>query len=125
MGPERQVDAAGEDAGLEPVGRVVDRGETGLVRLDPGQDSTGPKTSSPATFASTGTSVSTVGEMLAPSRTPPAKSLAPADSASPTQVSTRLAASSEIIGPTSVAASFGSPVRWAATASTSRLARAS
>lgn len=45
-------------------------------------------------------------------------SWAPAFTASSTQVSTRLAASSLTSGPTSVAASAGSPVPCAATAAT-------
>ena len=87
--------------------------------------STGPNTSSAHTLASGGTPVRTVGASVAPSRTPPVSTLAPAATASPIHDSTRSAAASLIIGPTSVASSDGSPVRSASTAATTRSTMAS
>ena len=69
-------------------------------------------------MTSAGTSARTVGAYEAPSRLPPASSVAPAATASSTQDSTRLAASSLTSGPTSVASSDGSPVTCASTAAT-------
>ncbi len=70
--------------------------------------------------AVSGTFSSTVGAIRAPVRVPPAKSRAPASTASFTQRSTRLASPSLIIGPMSVASSSLLPIRYSPVRSTNR-----
>ena len=78
MGAERGLQVVGEHASLEPYGESLTRREALVDAGDRSNTSTGPNTSSQHTFASAGTSSSTVGSKVVPSRLPPVSTVAPA-----------------------------------------------